>query len=128
VRKITFLALALLACTGARFHPDLIRGFYPNPQIQVDRAAHEAEAMRAAKDYLYPAWNEIQDSLGFNISSHIEYRGVGYDGDTLIYRFFSSAIGDPIRKLHPIFAGAFLQVVIVADTPRIIYFKELPWE
>ena len=116
-----------LACAGPAFQGSLIRGFYPNPTVQMDRKTYQASADDAAKRFLFPYWHQIEDSLGFSLGTP-EYRGAEREGDTLIFRFFAPAIGDMLHKQHPVFAGAFLEICVENDTARAIYFKELPWE
>jgi hypothetical protein len=121
------LPLVLLACASGKTNTPLFRGPYPKALILGEGAYYAEDARAAVRKFINPARGAIEDSLGFKLRD-AEFRGIAFEGDTTVFWFFFPALAGPLRKTHPVYAGAWVYLVLESDTARAIYFKELPWE
>ena len=119
--------MIVLACASDKADTPLFRGPYPKALIFAEGSYYAEDARVAVKNFINPLRAEIEDSLGFKLRD-AEFRGIAFEGDTTVFWFFFPAFAGPVRKLHPIYAGAWIYLVVQADTARAIYFKGLPWE
>jgi|GEM_PF-1923234 hypothetical protein len=128
MKKLGFLTLlVLLACASGKTNTPLFRGPYPKALIFGEASYYAEDARAAARRFINPVRSELEDSLGFKLKEG-ELRGVAFEGDTTVFWFFFPALAGPLRKTHPVYAGAWVYLVLESDTARAIYFKELPWE
>ena len=128
MRKLGFiLPLALLACASGKAGTPLLRGPYPKALIFGESSYYTEDARAAVRKFINPVRRELEDSLGFKLRE-AEFKGIAFEGDTAVFWFFFPALAGPLRKTHPVYAGAWVYLVVQADTARAIYFKELPWE
>ncbi len=128
MRKLGLLfPLILLACASGRPDIPIMRGPYPKALIFGEASYYTEDARVAVRNFINPVRGELEDSLGFKLREP-DFRGIAFEGETRIFWFFFPAFGGPLRKHHPVYAGAWVYLVVEADTARAIYFKELPWE
>ena len=126
MRKLFFLGL-FLACASGGPNTPMTRGPYPKALIFGESSYYTEDARAAVRNFINPVRGKLEDSLGFKMREP-EFKGIAFEGDTTVFWFFFPALAGPMRKLHPIYAGAWIYLVVQADTARAIYFKELPWE
>lgn len=119
--------IVLLACTSGKANTPLFRGPYPKALVFGESSYYSEDARVAVRDFINPVRGELEDSLGFKLRD-ADFRGIAFEGDTKVFWFFFPAFAGPLRKTHPVYAGAWVYLVVQADTARAIYFKELPWE
>lgn len=128
VRKLVLIfPVIFLACAGGGPRAPVLRGAYPNPMIFGESSYYSEDARAALRRFINPVRSVLEDSLGFKLGEP-DFKGIGFEGDTSVFWFFFPALGGPLRKHHPIYAGAWVYLVVEADTARAVYFKELPWE
>jgi len=123
MKNLLFFVALFLACSP-KYQVELVRGRYPYPVDVVQGA--ESDAARWAK--LVARYKpQAERELGF-LTAPLLFQRAGVHGEDFVFRYFAPAVESYLRKEHPLYAGALFELVVRRDTPRALYYREVPWE
>lgn len=116
-------ALVLLSCAPG-YQVELKRGRYPYPVDVVGGLQSDGERWAKLVARYKP---QVERELGF-LTAPLLFRRAGTHGEDLVFRYFAPAVESYLHKTHPLYAGALFELVVRRDTPRVLYYREVPWE